>query len=483
VSTLFAVPLPPDKASEFENDSDVTGATIADALDWLDDNKQPLDARLTALAGLDNTGGFLVQTGAATFARRSIDVAARLAVTNGNGVSGNPSIDLATVLTAGGPTGAAGTVPVITWDAYGRLTAVTTAAITGEALTLSDVTTNDVSTSKHGFIPKLPNVAAQFFDGVGTWRALATADLGTTLTPQFAYIGLGTAANSTYAIRAYNAASSVFASFETGAAGGQAALEFSYTGQTFRVGANAAFGGWAVNDTTAPANRVLLDTSGNFRVNNVGTAIARLEGRTTSGAQLAASYDGSNHCTVTVGSTGITTITPTGSGAAVNIATGFQMGTGTGRQKYSGRYLENRTAVGNVGAGEDDLQTLTLPANSLVVTDQAVEVRFFITCAGTANNKRIRMYAGGTTIWDSGSGSTFASGTFHLTATISRTGSSAQVAIAVPHTRETLGVNNGPTRTVLALTETRSIVFKVTGEGTADNDIQSMWCDLRFLDK
>jgi hypothetical protein len=49
-------------------------------------------------------------------------------VTSGAGATVNT---LASIITAGGPTGNTTTVPVITWDAKGRLTAVTTAAIAG----------------------------------------------------------------------------------------------------------------------------------------------------------------------------------------------------------------------------------------------------------------------------------------------------------------------------------------------------------------
>lgn len=39
------------------------------------------------------------------------------------------------------------------------------------SITFTDVTTNNSSINKHGFLPKLPNDAAQFLDGTGSWVA------------------------------------------------------------------------------------------------------------------------------------------------------------------------------------------------------------------------------------------------------------------------------------------------------------------------
>ena len=78
---------------------------------------------LAGLEAMSNTG-FVVRTSTNTYANRSINAASSdITVTNGTGVIGNTSIDLATTAVVAGSYGASNSIPIYTVDSKGRLTA------------------------------------------------------------------------------------------------------------------------------------------------------------------------------------------------------------------------------------------------------------------------------------------------------------------------------------------------------------------------
>lgn len=136
-----------------------------------------LDADLQAISALSSTG-IAVRTAADTWAQRSIVTAnsARVTVADGDGVSGNPTIDLATLSDGG-----TGTFLKITRDSYGRVSG-TTAVVAGDITALVDSTY--VNTSGDS----MASAANLTFSGGGEVLGLPTVPSGSTAAASKAYV-------------------------------------------------------------------------------------------------------------------------------------------------------------------------------------------------------------------------------------------------------------------------------------------------------
>lgn len=103
-------------------------ALVAADIPSLSSVYQPLDADLTAIAGLSTTG-LMVRTGSGTATTRAVTAGTGISVTNGDGVAGAPTVALANTSVTAGSYGDSSHVATFTVDAQGRLTAAGSTAI------------------------------------------------------------------------------------------------------------------------------------------------------------------------------------------------------------------------------------------------------------------------------------------------------------------------------------------------------------------
>lgn len=144
--------------------------------------------------------------------------------------------------------------------------------------------------------------------------------------------------------------------------------------------------------------------------------------------------------------------------------------------KVMGKAYANFTPVGNVGTGEDDLMSYALPASALNANLRTIKVRAWGTTANNANAKTLKLHFGSAVILTK-SLTISVAGVWVLEATIGRVGSNSQRASAflLEHGQTPHAEQSAPTQA-----DSGAITIKVTGQGTADNDIQQMGMKIEY---
>ena len=139
------------------------------------------------------------------------------------------------------------------------------------------------------------------------------------------------------------------------------------------------------------------------------------------------------------------------------------------------------TAVGNVGAGEDDLQTFSLPAAMLTETGAGVRILAWGTTANNADAKTIKLYFGTDEIL-SLSATVSEAGMWMIGAHVVRTGAATQLAVASgtcgpadSTITATSSDTSSPTQTLA-----NAVTIKCTGEATTNDDIEQLGMVVRL---
>jgi hypothetical protein len=194
---------------------------------------------------------------------------------------------------------------------------------------------------------------------------------------------------------------------------------------------------------------------------------------------LESSFSGGTTGTITKGDTYLswisassrldTYINNTNTNQQTALSHGVIAGTSTTYAKVGGTINVNTTVVGNVGAGEDDLMTYSVPANALATNGDRIEFEMAGTFAANGNNKRVRIKYGATTLLDT-TALAFNNADWSAKGQIIRTGAATQKAFCVFRSGSAL-LNSTSDYTTPAETLSGAVTLKATGEATSNNDI------------
>lgn len=138
----------------------------------------------------------------------------------------------------------------------------------------------------------------------------------------------------------------------------------------------------------------------------------------------------------------------------------------------------NNTDVGNVGTGEDDLMTYTLPGKTMTTDKDFIEIEGTLTFNTNANSKRVKAYFGATQIFDS-TAQLQNGGSMSVYIRVTRTGAATQ-DVTVRMVSNSALYTYTSNYTTAAETLTSNVIIKFTGEATSNDDIVQKEMVIKF---
>lgn len=147
-------------------------------------------------------------------------------------------------------------------------------------------------------------------------------------------------------------------------------------------------------------------------------------------------------------------------------------GTASDTAKVGGSMFVNATAIGNVGTGEDDLRSYSVPANTLATTLDRINFSASGTIASSVNAKRIKVKFGATTIFDTGAAGIPISAAIDwvITGQVIRTGATTQKCFVTMNTNNATLASYADYATA-AETLSGAVTLKLTAEAVSNDDV------------
>ncbi len=155
--------------------------------------------------------------------------------------------------------------------------------------------------------------------------------------------------------------------------------------------------------------------------------------------------------------------------------------TNLGVEKACLRISLNTTSLGSSNSGaETDLQSYTIPNNTLATSGASLQFRIELTFAANSNNKTVKAYLGLTQIYTSTTVAQNGGGMFLRGYIYYGTATNAECYVAADIPQGGL-IPAGGIRTNVTLSGSgfgSTVVFKTTGQGTATNDVVARITDV-----